>query len=147
MIQASSDDSLDQDGISGGGKKWWDSGCILKEESTWEREDQRDLFPSNLTAFLYKAEEYYRTAPTARSVLRLQKRLASSGLHCDKKVYLNPSETGEITSASSYQQIQKLSKDGLIFCTPVTIHSQAGSPAPGKKKKKKPLVGRGGSRL
>ncbi|MBZ3879439.1 60S ribosomal protein L19 [Sciurus carolinensis] len=47
-------------------------------------------------------------------VLRLQKRLASSVLHCGKK-----NETNEITNANSPQQIPKLIKDGLIIRKPV----------------------------
>nr|XP_045233047.1 60S ribosomal protein L19-like [Macaca fascicularis] len=59
-------------------------------------------------------------------MLRLQKRLASSVLHCGKKkVWLDTSETNEIASANSRQQIQKLIKDGLINCKPVTVHSWA----------------------
>uniref|UniRef100_A0A8I5U899 Ribosomal protein L19 n=1 Tax=Pongo abelii TaxID=9601 RepID=A0A8I5U899_PONAB len=60
------------------------------------------------------------------SMLRLQKRLASSVLHCGKKkVWLDPNETNEIANANSHQQIQKLIKDGLIICKPVTVHSGA----------------------
>uniref|UniRef100_A0A2K5CYD7 Large ribosomal subunit protein eL19 n=1 Tax=Aotus nancymaae TaxID=37293 RepID=A0A2K5CYD7_AOTNA len=53
------------------------------------------------------------------SMLRLQKRLASSVLRCGKKkVWLDLNETNEI-------QIRKLIKDGLIISKPVTVHSQA----------------------
>uniref|UniRef100_A0A8C5WJA5 Large ribosomal subunit protein eL19 n=1 Tax=Leptobrachium leishanense TaxID=445787 RepID=A0A8C5WJA5_9ANUR len=56
------------------------------------------------------------------SMLRLQKRLASSVLHCGKKkVWL---ET-EIANANSSQQIRKLVKDGLIIRKPVTVNSRA----------------------
>ncbi|XP_038193552.1 60S ribosomal protein L19-like [Arvicola amphibius] len=59
------------------------------------------------------------------SMLRLQKRLASSVLRCGKKkVWLDPNETYEITNANSRQQIQKLIKDGLIIRKPVTVHSR-----------------------
>uniref|UniRef100_A0A2K6FF80 Large ribosomal subunit protein eL19 n=1 Tax=Propithecus coquereli TaxID=379532 RepID=A0A2K6FF80_PROCO len=55
------------------------------------------------------------------SMLRLQKRLASSVLRCGKKkVWLDPNETNEITNANSRQQIRKLIKDGLIIHKPVT---------------------------
>uniref|UniRef100_A0A2K5P8V2 Large ribosomal subunit protein eL19 n=1 Tax=Cebus imitator TaxID=2715852 RepID=A0A2K5P8V2_CEBIM len=57
------------------------------------------------------------------SMLRLQKRLVSSVLCCSKKVWLDPSETNEIASANSRQQIWKLIKDGLIIHKPVTVHS------------------------
>ncbi|EPY83776.1 60S ribosomal protein L19-like protein [Camelus ferus] len=50
------------------------------------------------------------------SMLRLQKRLASSVLCCGKKkVWLDPNETNEIANANSHQQIPKLIKDGLII--------------------------------
>ncbi|KAM9520896.1 large ribosomal subunit protein eL19 [Guaruba guarouba] len=65
--------------------------------------------------------------PTAAmSMLRLQKRLASSVLRCGKKkVWLDPNETNEIANANSRQQIRKLIKDGLIIRKPVTVHSRA----------------------
>nr|XP_055232055.1 60S ribosomal protein L19-like [Gorilla gorilla gorilla] len=60
------------------------------------------------------------------SMLRLQKRLASSVLRCGKKkVWLDPNKTNEIANANSHQQIWKLIKDGLIIRKPVTVHSQA----------------------
>uniref|UniRef100_A0A8C4HLP5 Ribosomal protein L19 n=1 Tax=Dicentrarchus labrax TaxID=13489 RepID=A0A8C4HLP5_DICLA len=60
------------------------------------------------------------------SMLRLQKRLASSVLRCGKKkVWLDPNETNEIANANSRQQIRKLVKDGLIIRKPVTVHSRA----------------------
>ncbi|XP_074519363.1 large ribosomal subunit protein eL19-like [Halichoeres trimaculatus] len=60
------------------------------------------------------------------SMLRLQKRLASSVLRCGKKkVWLDPNETNEIANANSRQQIRKLVKDGLIIRKPVTVHSHA----------------------
>ncbi|CAO2625921.1 60S ribosomal protein L19 [Lemmus lemmus] len=60
------------------------------------------------------------------SMLRLQKRLASSVLRCGKKkVWLDPNETNEIANANSRQQIWKLIKDGLIIRKPVTVHSRA----------------------
>ncbi|XP_060241823.1 large ribosomal subunit protein eL19-like [Meriones unguiculatus] len=60
------------------------------------------------------------------SMLRLQKRLASSVLRCGKKkVWLDPNETNEIANANSRQQIRKLIKDRLIIRKPVTVHSRA----------------------
>ncbi|XP_069057722.1 large ribosomal subunit protein eL19-like [Pleurodeles waltl] len=60
------------------------------------------------------------------SMLRLQKRLASSVLRCGKKkVWLDPNETNEIANANSRQQIRKLVKDGLIIRKLVTVHSHA----------------------
>uniref|UniRef100_A0A8C5KA50 Ribosomal protein L19 n=1 Tax=Jaculus jaculus TaxID=51337 RepID=A0A8C5KA50_JACJA len=60
------------------------------------------------------------------SMLRLQKRLASSVLRCGKKkVWLDPKETNEIANANSHQQIRKLIKDGLIIRKPVTVRSWA----------------------
>merc|ERR1711915_1038344 len=62
----------------------------------------------------------------AMSMLRLQKRLASSVLRCGKKkVWLDPNETNEIANANSRQQIRKLIKDGLIIRKPVAVHSRA----------------------
>ncbi|KAK7811870.1 hypothetical protein U0070_024133 [Myodes glareolus] len=62
---------------------------------------------------------------TVMSMLRLQKRLASSILCCGKKKsgWMDPNETSEI--ANSGQQIWKLIKDGLNIRKPVTVHSQA----------------------
>ncbi|MBZ3885994.1 60S ribosomal protein L19 [Sciurus carolinensis] len=59
------------------------------------------------------------------SMLRLQKRFASSILHCGKKVRMDPNETNEISNANSRQQIRKLIKDGLIIRKSVTVHSHA----------------------
>ncbi|KAI4568674.1 hypothetical protein MJG53_014292 [Ovis ammon polii x Ovis aries] len=60
------------------------------------------------------------------SMLRLQKRLASTVLRCGKKkVWLDPNETNEIANANSRQPIRKLIKDGLIIRKPVTVHSWA----------------------
>ncbi|KAB0364092.1 hypothetical protein FD754_008248 [Muntiacus muntjak] len=59
------------------------------------------------------------------SMLRLQKRFASSVLRCDRKVWLDPNETNEIANANSRQQIRNLIKDGLIIRKPVTVHSRA----------------------
>uniref|UniRef100_A0A2K5LCF3 Large ribosomal subunit protein eL19 n=1 Tax=Cercocebus atys TaxID=9531 RepID=A0A2K5LCF3_CERAT len=58
------------------------------------------------------------------SMLRLQKRLASSVLRCGKQVWLDPNETIEIANANSRQQIRKLIKDGLVIRKPVTVHSR-----------------------
>ncbi|XFG09117.1 hypothetical protein AB1E19_012741 [Capra hircus] len=55
------------------------------------------------------------------SMLRLQKRLASTVLRCGKnKAWLDPNETNEIANANSRQRIRKLIKDGLIIRKPVT---------------------------
>uniref|UniRef100_A0A8D0PWC9 Large ribosomal subunit protein eL19 n=1 Tax=Sus scrofa TaxID=9823 RepID=A0A8D0PWC9_PIG len=55
----------------------------------------------------------------------VQRRLASSVLHCHKKkVWLDPKDTNEITNANSSQQTRKLIKEGLISLKPVTVHSQ-----------------------
>lgn len=59
-------------------------------------------------------------------MFRLHKRLASSvHRHGKKKAWLDPIETNEIASANFHQQIQKLTKDGLIIQKPVTVHSWA----------------------
>jgi len=60
------------------------------------------------------------------SMLRLQKTLASSVLHCGKKkVQMDPNETNIIANTNTPQLIRKLIKDGLIIWKPVTVHSQA----------------------
>ncbi|VDM98229.1 unnamed protein product [Thelazia callipaeda] len=59
------------------------------------------------------------------SGLRLQKRLASKILKCGKKkVWLDPNEINEISSANSRQNIRRLVKDGLIIRKPVAVHSR-----------------------
>ncbi|OBS67024.1 hypothetical protein A6R68_04437 [Neotoma lepida] len=45
--------------------------------------------------------------------------------HRGKKVWLDPNEANEISNANFRQQIQKLTKDGLIIQKPVTVHSWA----------------------
>ncbi|KAK2103733.1 60S ribosomal protein L19 [Saguinus oedipus] len=68
----------------------------------------------------------FATAASTMSMLRLQKRLPSRVLCCGKKkVWLDASDTSEITNANSHQQIQKLIKDGLIIHKPVTVHFRA----------------------
>jgi len=58
--------------------------------------------------------------------LTTQKRLAASVLNCGKrKIWLDPNEISEISSANSRQTIRKLAKDGLIIRKPVTMHSRA----------------------
>ncbi|KAF2858806.1 60S ribosomal protein L19, partial [Piedraia hortae CBS 480.64] len=58
--------------------------------------------------------------------LRTQKRLAASVAGCGKrKIWLDPNEVNEISSANSRQTIRKLYKDGLIIRKPVAMHSRA----------------------
>jgi large subunit ribosomal protein L19e len=58
--------------------------------------------------------------------LTTQKRLAAAVLNCGKrKIWLDPNEVTEISSANSRQTIRKLAKDGLIIRKPVTMHSRA----------------------
>ena len=74
---------------------------------------------------ILKESFLFTTAAAAMSMLRLQKRLASSVLCCGKKkVWLDPNETNEIANVNSHQQIRKLIKDGLIIQKPVTVHSR-----------------------
>ncbi|KAK9266171.1 hypothetical protein L1049_027234 [Liquidambar formosana] len=57
--------------------------------------------------------------------LRLQKRLAASLLNCGKgKVWLDPTETTDISIANSRMNIRKLVKDGLIVKKPPKTHSR-----------------------
>merc|ERR1711881_422352 len=60
------------------------------------------------------------------SSLKLQKRLASSILHCGKnKVWLDPNESLAISNANSRHHIRRYIKDGLIIKKQVAIHSRA----------------------
>jgi large subunit ribosomal protein L19e len=55
----------------------------------------------------------------------LQKRLASDILNCGKhRVWLDPNEIGEITSANSRAAIRRLIKDGIIIRKPIQIRSR-----------------------
>jgi len=57
--------------------------------------------------------------------LKLQKRLAASILDVGKgKVWLDPTEVGNIGQANSRKDIRKLIDDGLIIRKPQTIHSR-----------------------
>jgi len=58
--------------------------------------------------------------------LRLQKRLAASVLKCGKrKIWLDPNEIGDISTANSRNNIRKLVKDGYIIRKPAVVHSRA----------------------
>jgi large subunit ribosomal protein L19e len=58
--------------------------------------------------------------------LTTQKRLAASVLGCgERKIWLDPNEITEISSANSRQTIRKLVSDGLIIRKPVTVHSRS----------------------
>jgi large subunit ribosomal protein L19e len=58
--------------------------------------------------------------------LRTQKRLAASVVGCgQRKIWLDPNETSEISNANSRQTIRKLVADGLIIRKPVTMHSRS----------------------
>ncbi|EDR27493.1 60S ribosomal protein L19-1, putative [Entamoeba dispar SAW760] len=58
--------------------------------------------------------------------LKLQKRLAASVLKCgNRKVWLDPNETPEISLANSRKAIRKLIKDRLIIKKPAAMHSRA----------------------
>eukprot|EP00299_Pterocystis_sp_00344_P006905 c1967_g1_i1.p2 GENE.c1967_g1_i1~~c1967_g1_i1.p2 ORF type:complete len:220 (-),score=37.43 c1967_g1_i1:71-730(-) len=58
--------------------------------------------------------------------LRLQKRLAASVLKCGKrKVWLDPNEIGDISTANSRNNIRKLVKDGYIIRKPPVVHSRS----------------------
>eukprot|EP00041_Stephanoeca_diplocostata_P039575 m.1637089 g.1637089 ORF g.1637089 m.1637089 type:complete len:196 (+) comp25441_c0_seq1:50-637(+) len=59
-------------------------------------------------------------------LLRLQKRLAASVLKCgQRKVWLDPNETSEISNANSRQNVKKLIKNGLIIRKPAIVHSRS----------------------
>eukprot|EP01108_Squamamoeba_japonica_P002880 TRINITY_DN242_c0_g1_i1.p2 TRINITY_DN242_c0_g1~~TRINITY_DN242_c0_g1_i1.p2 ORF type:complete len:231 (+),score=123.20 TRINITY_DN242_c0_g1_i1:53-745(+) len=58
--------------------------------------------------------------------LKLQKRLAAAVLKCGRhKVWLDPNEVNEISSANSRKNIRKLAKDGYILRKPNKIHSRS----------------------
>ena len=57
--------------------------------------------------------------------LKLQKRLAASVLNCGrKKVWLDPNEITEVSTATTRKDIRKLVKDGLIVKKKPAIHSR-----------------------
>lgn len=58
--------------------------------------------------------------------LKLQKRLAASVLKCGKrKVWLDPNEIGDISTANSRNNVRKLIKDGYIIRKPPVVHSRS----------------------
>ena len=58
--------------------------------------------------------------------LKLQKRLAASVLKCgERKIWLDPNETSEISLANSRRNVLRLHKDGLIIKKPTVVHSRA----------------------
>merc|ERR1719238_1995017 len=59
-------------------------------------------------------------------LLRLQKRLAAAVMKCGKrKVWLDPNEVNEISTANSRQNVAKLIKNGLIIKKPSVVHSRS----------------------
>uniref|UniRef100_A0A0N4ZYA0 Ribosomal protein L19 n=1 Tax=Parastrongyloides trichosuri TaxID=131310 RepID=A0A0N4ZYA0_PARTI len=59
------------------------------------------------------------------SNLSLQKRLAASVLKCGKgRVWLDPNEASEISSANSRANVRRLVKDGLVIKKPIVVHSR-----------------------
>jgi len=57
--------------------------------------------------------------------LKVQKRLAAAVLSCGKrKVWLDPNEVNEISTANSRHNIRKLIKDGFIIRKPQVVHSR-----------------------
>ncbi|PGH15151.1 hypothetical protein AJ80_05663 [Polytolypa hystricis UAMH7299] len=58
--------------------------------------------------------------------LTTQKRLAAAVAGCgQRKIWLDPNEVNEISTANSRQTIRKLISDGLIIRKPVTMHSRS----------------------
>nr|CBV76076.1 60S ribosomal protein L19 [Polytomella sp. Pringsheim 198.80] len=58
--------------------------------------------------------------------LKLQKRLAASVLKCgQRKVWLDPNETSQLSVAHSRDNIRKLVKDGYIIRRPAIVHSRS----------------------
>lgn len=57
--------------------------------------------------------------------LTTQKRLAAAVLKCgQRKIWLDPNEINEISTANSRKNIRKLAKDGLIIKKPTNAHSR-----------------------
>eukprot|EP00033_Pygsuia_biforma_P000144 GCRY01000181.1.p1 GENE.GCRY01000181.1~~GCRY01000181.1.p1 ORF type:complete len:217 (-),score=43.08 GCRY01000181.1:87-737(-) len=57
--------------------------------------------------------------------LKLQKRLAAAVLKCgERKIWLDPNESGDIAQANSRQNIRRLVKNGLIIKKPQVVHSR-----------------------
>merc|ERR1712216_810385 len=58
--------------------------------------------------------------------LKLQKRLAASVLKCGKrKIWLDPNEVGDISTANSRNNIRKHIKDGYVIKKPAVVHSRS----------------------
>eukprot|EP01038_Epipyxis_sp_PR26KG_P008905 gene8905-12009_t len=58
--------------------------------------------------------------------LKIQKRLAASVLKCGKrKIWMDPNDVNDISSANSRQNVKKFIKDGLIRKLPNAIHSKS----------------------
>ena len=58
--------------------------------------------------------------------LKIQKRIASSVLKCgQKRLWLDPNESSEISMANSRASIRKLIKDGLVMKRSTVIHSRS----------------------
>merc|ERR1712110_858545 len=58
--------------------------------------------------------------------LKLQKRLAASVLKCGKrKIWLDPNEVGDISTANSRNNVRKLIKDGYVIKKPAIVHSRS----------------------
>merc|ERR1719453_327168 len=59
-------------------------------------------------------------------LLRLQKRLAAAVMKCgQRKVWLDPNESSEISNANSRQNVAKLIKNGLIIKKAAVVHSRS----------------------
>merc|ERR1712076_73932 len=58
--------------------------------------------------------------------LKLQKRLAASVLKCgQRKIWLDPNEVGDISTANSRNNVRKLIKDGYVIKKPAVVHSRS----------------------
>ncbi|KAL2162530.1 hypothetical protein VTH06DRAFT_7444 [Thermothelomyces fergusii] len=92
----------------------------------------REILPANFpsaeipTHRQPSTTNHLQQEPVKMVNLRTQKRLAASVLGCgQRKVWLDPNEVSEISTASSRQTIRKLVSDGLIIKKPVTMHSRS----------------------
>merc|ERR1712226_396728 len=58
--------------------------------------------------------------------LKLQKRLAASVLKCgQRRIWLDPNEGGDISTANSRNNVRKLIKDGYVIKKPAIVHSRS----------------------
>lgn len=104
--------------MESGGIRFPDAQCL---QPFFPRRRRRPL-PTHA----HKSNKFPLTSLSSRVNLSTQKRLAAAVVGCGKrKIWLDPNEVNEISTANSRQTIRKLVSDGLIIRKPATIHSRA----------------------